>query len=275
MSLNLRKFDPRTMEKRRADPKSGPPTVVIIGKRHTGKSIVVADLLYHFRKVPTGLIMSGTEAGCEFFGKMFPASFIYEDYDPEKVSQVITQQKKITKMKTSENVDKSTLLLLEDCMYDKKALKSKDIRGIFMNGRHWKILFILTMQYCMDILPELRSNIDYVFVMRENFQNIRKKLYENFFGILPTFEMFNDVMDIVTDNFGCLVLDNTSRSNKLEDCLFWYKAKFPIRDVKIGSRELWNYHKKHYKKNKNDSEEIIKPKKKGSGVTIKKLKSKK
>jgi hypothetical protein len=272
MELNLKKFNPKLMEKRRRDPNIGPPTIVVIGKRGCGKSQLVADLLYHFRKVPTGLIMSGTEAGCEFFGKMFPASFIYEDYNAAKVSEILEEQRKLTKMSNGDtkNMDKTALLLLEDCMYDKKQMKSKDIRGIFMNGRHWKVLFILTMQYCMDILPELRSNIDYVFVLREQFQNIRKRLYENFFGIIPTFEAFNEIMDVVTDNFGCLVLDNTSRSNKIEDCVFWYKAKYPIRECKVGSKELWEYHKKNYREKGSTDVTTVKKK---SNIHVKKIKN--
>ena len=36
-----------------------------------------------------------------------------------------------------------------------------------MNGRHYKILFILTMQYALGIPPNLRTNIDYVFILRK------------------------------------------------------------------------------------------------------------
>ena len=42
--------------------------------------------------------------------------------------------------------------------------KEKTIKSIFFNGRHYNILFILTMQYPLGITPELRSNIDYVFI---------------------------------------------------------------------------------------------------------------
>ena len=51
------------------------------------------------------------------------------------------------------------------CMI-KKWLES-NIRGIFMNGRHWRITFMLTMQYCMDLPPDLRTNIDFVFILRK------------------------------------------------------------------------------------------------------------
>ena len=114
-----------------------------------------------------------------------------------------------------------------------------------MNGRHWKIFFMLTMQYCMDLTPDLRANVDYVFILRENIIQNREKLYKSFFGIFPTFDMFNQIMNACTENYECLVLDNTSKSNKIEDCVFWYKAKLHPQ-FRIGSPQLWNYHKKHY-----------------------------
>jgi hypothetical protein len=52
---------------------------------------------------------------------------------------------------------------------------------------------------------------------------------------------------VVTDKYGCLVLDNTSKSNKLEDCLFWYKAKFPSKNFKFGSKDMWKFHEQNFK----------------------------
>jgi hypothetical protein len=124
-------------------------------------------------------------------------------------------------------------------------MKDVCIRQCFMNGRHWKIFFMLTMQYCMDLSPDLRANVDYVFILRENVIQNREKLYKSFFGIFPTFDMFNQVMTSCTENYECLVLDNTSKSNKIQDCVFWYKASLR-KNFRIGSPELWNYHKKHY-----------------------------
>ena len=128
---------------------------------------------------------------------------------------------------------------------------------------------MLTMQYCMDLTPDLRANIDYIFVLRENILQNREKIYKNFFGIFPTFDMFNQVMNSCTENFECLVLDNTSRSNKIEDCVFWYKAKLHD-NFRIGSPALWQFHQKNYNP-RHDTEPTTradKPKAKAPSVTI-------
>ena len=80
------------------------------------------------------------------------------------------------------------------------------------------------MQYPLGITPNLRTNIDFVFILRENNITNRKRIYDNYAGMFPTFEMFCQFMDQCTENYECLVIANGIQSNKLEDQVFWYKA---------------------------------------------------
>jgi hypothetical protein len=196
---------------------------------------------------------------------------VYNEYQTEVVEKVIARQKGLVKKKQPKS---EAFLLLDDCMYDKKMIRDKCIRGIFMNGRHWNIMFMLTMQYCMDLSPDLRANIDYVFILRENIIQNREKIYKNFFGIFPSYDMFSQVLNMCTENFECLVLDNTSRSNKIEDVVFWYKAKLhPPGTFRIGSSQYWNCHKTRYDPKYDDHDTPLDPRagvKKSTGVIVKK-----
>mgnify|MGYP000187730173 CR=1 FL=1 len=239
MDLNISKFNPRVIEERRVT--KGPPTCIFIGKRGSGKSTLVADILYYSRKIPMGLVISATEEGNHFYQQHVPEIFIHGDYQPSLIEGVISRQKKALR-ENKENSD--VFVLLDDCMYDKKMIRDKNIRGMFMNGRHWRTLFLLTTQYCMDLPPDLRANLDFIFVLRENIIQNQEKLYKNFFGLFATFDAFKDVMNACTEGYDCLVLDNTSRSNKIEDCIFWYSAK-PDRKFKIGHPDIWKYNTKY------------------------------
>jgi hypothetical protein len=94
-----------------------------------------------------------------------------------------------------------------------------------MNGRHVNSLVVITLQYPKGIPPALRTNIDYTFIFRESNMNNRKILYDNYAGMFNTFDDFCQVMDQCTNNFECLVIDNTGRSNAINDQVFWYKAE--------------------------------------------------
>ena len=111
-----------------------------------------------------------------------------------------------------------------------------------MNGRHWKIMLIITMQYPLGIPPNLRTNIDYVFILREPYIANRKRIYENYAGMFPTFESFCQVMDQCTENYECLVINNNAKSNKLHDQIFWYKAQ-THGPFKLGAKEFWEMSK--------------------------------
>jgi len=237
-TLALRKFRPETM----ADDK----VCVFIGKRGTGKSCLVTDILYHKRHLPSGIVMSATEEGNHHYKSFVPDIFIHSEYNKEVLERVLDRQKK--QLAKYDSRAQNAFILLDDCMYDKKFMKDPCIRMCFMNGRHWKLFFMLTMQYCMDLTPDLRANVDYVFILRENVIQNREKLYKSFFGIFPTFQMFNQVMDSCTENYECLVLDNTSKSNRIQDCVFWYKAALH-KNFRVGSEAMWNFHRRNYNPN--------------------------
>ena len=244
MNINIKKFDPTTIDPCRI--------CVFIGRRGTGKSILVTDILYHMRKIPMGVVMSGTEESNEHYKEYIPDSFIYGQYEPDVIEKIIThQQGVIKKCKTpeeKENTNNSVFMLLDDCMFDNKWTRDKNMRCIFMNGRHYRIFFMLTLQYCMDLPPSLRGQIDYVFILRDNILENKQKLYKHFFGIFPNFDSFNEVLTQCTENFECLVLNNRTTSNKIEDVVFWYKAKLN-RKFKMGSPSLWEHHRRNYNKN--------------------------
>jgi hypothetical protein len=64
-----------------------------------------------------------------------------------------------------------------------------------------------------------------------------------------------------TENYECLVLNNRSTSNKIEDVVFWYKAKVG-RKFRMGSPALWEHHRRNYNKNHDTPEEPVDLKKK-------------
>lgn len=237
MKLELQKFDITRIK--------NDNVVVLIGKRNTGKSFLVKDLLYYHTDLPIGTVISGTESANRFYGDFVPSAFIHDEVSGELIENVITRQKLVIKKLNKENktygssrIDPKAFLILDDCLYDSSWAKDKNIRAIFMNGRHLKIFFIITMQYPLGIPPNLRTNIDYVFILRENIVGNRKRIYDNYAGMFPSFEVFCQVMDQCTENYECLVIDNTSNSNRLEDCVYWYKGD-KHGQYQLGSSQFW------------------------------------
>jgi hypothetical protein len=278
MNLELKRFDMKTISFKPNEAKG--PVIVLIGRRDTGKSFLVRDLLYYHQDIPIGTVISGTEEGNGFYGKLVPKLFIHNEYNTAIIENILKRQRGVLKQIKHEmeqfkrsTIDPRTFVILDDCLFDNTWSRDKMMRLLFMNGRHWKVMLLITMQFPLGIPPVLRTNIDYVFILREPYISNRKRIYENYAGMFPTLESFCQVMDQCTENFECLVINNNSKSNKLQDQVFWYKAD-AHNDFKLGSKEFWDLSKQI---NDDDEEEQYDPnnvKKRGQGPKIAVKKSK-
>ena len=277
MTLELKKFDMKSISFKPNENKG--PVVVLIGKRDTGKSFLVRDLLFYQQEIPIGTVISGTEEGNWFYAKMVPKLFVHNEYNTAIIENILKRQRTVLKQikKEMETYKRSTIdprafVILDDCLYDATWTRDKMMRLLFMNGRHWKVMLVITMQYPLGIPPNLRTNIDYVFILREPYIANRKRIYDNYAGMFPTFESFCQVMDQCTENFECLVINNNAKSNKLQDQIFWYKAQ-QHGPFKLGSKEFWEI-----SKNLGSDDEDDKPydpasaKGKGPKINVKKSK---
>ena len=274
MNLELKKFDMKNI--RFSANEAAGPVIVLIGRRDTGKSFLVKDLLYYHQDIPIGTVISGTEAGNGFYGKMVPKLFIHDEYNSAIIENILKRQKMVVRQLKKETeaygrstIDPRTFVILDDCLYDNTWARDKLMRLLFMNGRHWKLMLVITMQYPLGVPPNLRTNIDYTFILREPYIANRKRIYENFAGMFPTFESFCQVMDQCTENYECLVVSNNAKSNKLEDQIFWYKAS-GHGDFKLGSKEFWEMSKDIGSDDEDENPFDPKAGRKGPSINVKK-----
>ena len=250
-SVKLRKFDMKMIPQ--------DAVCVFIGRRRTGKSTLVKDLLFHHQNLPMGTVISGTEESNSFYGKIVPPMFIHGEYNAAILANFVKRQKLVTgKLQQLENarqpgqppiktkLDPRAFMILDDCLYDDSWIHDKNIRYLFLNGRHQKVFFLITMQYPLGIPPVLRTNVDYVFILREPYMSNRRRIFDNFGSAFPNFEFFCQIMDQCTENFECLIINNNTRSNKLEDAIFWYKATIQ-GDFRIGAPEFWQHNAVHFR----------------------------
>jgi hypothetical protein len=189
-------------------------------------------------------VISGTEAGNGFYAEHVPKLFIHNEYNAGIIENVLKRQKHCMKLMMKEiqtykrsNIDPRAFCILDDCLYDAGWTKDKLMRLLFMNGRHWKVMLVLTMQYCMDLPVNLRTNIDYVFLMRETNPAVVERLYKNFGGSFSTLPAFAEALRLCTEDHGCMVIDN------VRSAVFHYRAK-DRGDFRVFHSKVWSYSKK-------------------------------
>lgn len=210
---------------------------LIVGKRGCGKSTLLKDLLYHLRDdVDFVMAMCPTMESADMLRSCMPSACVFDRFSPSKVDQLVAMAQHLTAI----GKKRSIALILDDCMYDRSVLKGASTRTLFFNGRHLGITFIILAQYCMDMSPDLRGQVDYLFTMKENIIANRMKLWKYLFGCVQNFDDFCAIMDRCTQNYECLCLDNTLQSGTVQDCVFWYKASMTIPAFRMGSRVFYS-----------------------------------
>ena len=231
-AIRVKKFDPSTVKPSRI--------IFIIGKRHTGKSVLMKDLLSHMPKPDYVLAMAPTEDTLRMFREFLPECCIFDHFSQEKLDRTVSLQRELVNRGKKRNV----LIILDDCMYQKGVLKSTSMRSIFFNGRHDNIALVCAAQYMMDVDVSLRTNIDYIFTMRESILTNRQKLYKYYFGQYKKFEDFDRVMTACTQSYKCLVLDGTVSSTEATDSVMWYKASTDIAPFRLCNPVFWKLSKR-------------------------------
>ena len=146
MTLELKKFDMKSISFKPNENKG--PVVVLIGKRDTGKSFLVRDLLYYQQEIPIGTVIAGTEEGNGFYAKMVPKLFVHHEYNTAIIENILKRQRTVLKQikKEMETYKRSTIdprafVILDDCLYDATWTRDKMMRLLFMNGECLPQLF--------------------------------------------------------------------------------------------------------------------------------------
>jgi hypothetical protein len=185
-------------------------SILIIGKRCSGKSWLIRDLIKYKKNVK---VISDTELIDPFYTKFIAKENCFEEFSDKLINQIFDSQK----------IKKEHLILvLDDCLTE-KMISSSIFVDLVVNGRCFNITLILAVQYSY-LKPVCRSNFDYIFTFKDNSYSYIKRIYKSYGGIVPSFEIFKEIMDQLTENFGILVINEKIFNHKLNDCLMWYKV---------------------------------------------------
>ena len=182
------------------------PKILIIGS--INKYSIIKDLLYNLRSVQ------------------------HSKHSDEIMDNVFNRQSKL--LNTLNSTDKRTLVVLDDCVQSNIFFNSNHIRSLYFEGRCWSLPSILTIPYPISIQPEIRCQFDYVFLLPDNDINHRKKIFDYYGDVFCKFEYFNYVFSCITENNGCMVINNRIKTSIIEKKIFWYNVKSSLEFAKLN-----------------------------------------
>lgn len=222
-------------------------TVVLFGKRNSGKTYWICDLMYSLyknggkngQKVDLCCVFSQTEELQSNFQKFIPPCFIHNAYSESKLLALLETQKNLTqKNGRTSNV----VVILDDCSFSKEIFNTTMSR-IYSNGRHYRLMFILSLQYSMQLPASMRGNIDVAVAFKEPIHANKRRLYESVFGMFDSLKQFDKIFSEVTQNYGCMVaVNNGSSSTDINKNIFWSKARSSLPShFPLGRPIYWKW----------------------------------
>lgn len=241
------------------DPQSMPvdATILIVGKRHTGKTVLTRALMYEMRKkLDVCMGMNPLERGNHNLSFFCPKAFVFDNFNDEKLGHLLAWQTCAMKNGKAHKIG----FVMDDCASEttvasggkrKKAMASADIGKLFKLGRHLKLFYINAMQDVKNAPPDIRGNVDLLFAFSTNSGAERAKLHQEFFGMFSTFKNFNQVFDAGAQGYDCIVLDTRKAAVDPEHCIMFYRAPLITEPFRVG-REIFYKLSDYFFEDKND-----------------------
>lgn len=251
------------------------PAILSVAKRGSGKSYLIRDIIYHLSVspgqvklgedeyyinsgIPCGTVISVTDKLNSFYEQFFPSSYIHHEPDEKIFKKILYRQTEMIdkfkrKYKKGIKIDPRAILVMDDCLSKDNWKKIEAMNEILFNGRHYQLTYILAMQYSKGIGPALRGNFDYICLLNEDFYMNMRKLYEEFAGMFPSYQLFYQVFKECTQDYRCMIIDNRKPSRDINKKIFWYKAadldKKLGKPFYFGRKDFREYHNELYDPN--------------------------
>jgi len=198
--------------------------ITIIGNRGQGKSYLIKNILYHYQTIPACLVVNPREKSEPFYSHFVPEIFIHSTLEPKTLSNVLHRQHSI--MKKSDQ-DCRAIVVMDDCVATNTFFRDEQFKEMVMNGRHLKLSSIITLQYPHGISPDIRLNMDYIFLFGNENEQYQKRIYNQYAGFFPTFAKFDEVFQQITSvPYRCMVIKNNAPYfSDISEIMFWYEAE--------------------------------------------------
>jgi len=195
------------------------PTIMVLGKRATGKTSLIIDLIKHFKSstnINKVIIICPTDKTQSKYLEV--SDCIHHSFNDTIIEEILNER-----MNDKDKLKEQILIVLDDCLYSKEGFETKVMREIIYNSRHLNISFILSMQFPLQINVTLRINFDYVFLFKDTNKSTQKLIHDHYCGMFSEFETFKETLLQNTMDYNSMVIINRavkSNGNKVK----YYKA---------------------------------------------------
>lgn len=159
-------------------------TMLYVGKRREGKSYAMRWHLFSVRdQVPRGYVFTNTKIN-GFWQQFVPDAYVFPKYNSDIIMQIINQQKALLgwmRDHPEQSVNPNLFLVLDDCVTE-DLFHDPALNTLFFEGRHVRIMVMMSTQYVRRIPPSMRENADVVICFRAHSEAQLTAICESWLG---------------------------------------------------------------------------------------------
>ncbi|BBI30177.1 VV A32-like virion packaging ATPase [Acanthamoeba castellanii medusavirus] len=180
---------------------------IICGRRQTGKTTLLNDLLRVKACYNETLVFDPSPVERERLPAFISAEYIHESYDDSKVRELMEHAAEALKNGKNER----RLLIVGGCTA--QLCKEGSLFELCCSSYRWNIDVYLVVDHLSGVLPSIRSNADYVFLMPTNSRDERQRYHRVFFGNIGClYKTLDGAFDANARDYGAVVYDARTSS---------------------------------------------------------------
>lgn len=220
-------------------------TVTCYGRRRTGKSFFLRNLLFLLQdRWPFGMLFS-TTAFNGFWTKHMPAKFCTHRFElfESKARRLIEYQELMTLAlqmfpELWKLINPRKFVLLDDVIADKRLRFSDCLDQFGSTGRHLNTDVFVTTQHAKGLNPCWRNNTDFPVIFQQHSLEQIEALFDAHGNFLDRKQFHKIILQYTQKNY-CVILNASCKSHNFYDYVKVYKAVDP-GDYILGCKEYWD-----------------------------------
>ena len=195
--------------------------VFIIGRRCSGRTTLVKDILIQKRGYPIGRIFTMTEWDQNYYSEFCDKTNITIRYNSYLLKEVIDKQKK-------NNKDMRIIIFDDVLSFKCDWVEDEDMAELLNKSKELNILAIFCFQFSFNH-QKLAESVDQVFMLEEDFSHHKDRLYKYYAAdIYKDYKDFNRLLQRIynADKYNIVVIDKKAYANptNVNEVVFKYKA---------------------------------------------------
>jgi hypothetical protein len=191
----------------------------LVGMRASEKTHIIKDILIQKRHFRIGRIFCPTKNDYNLYSDFISRDLLYHRYNKYLALEVMENQK----------VDNSnTAIIVFDDVLSSKGVWVNDpvLEELVTKAKELNILVIFAFQFLLNLPSIYIDNVDYAFLLPEDFPSNKERLYKKLGNNFENFEQFRKVFERIYNisHYTSMVIDKKTQSTNLMDTIYKYTS---------------------------------------------------